>query len=111
MRNRHSSRGVWGVIAVVATMSALSACGSDDSEDDGGSVGDDTSAVVDVLPDGVPDDVEPDKVLLAAVLLAAGDVDTALSEGLITAEEVDRAAEALDAGTLNDWMVRAEIAD
>jgi hypothetical protein len=101
----------WGAIAVLASLTALSACGSDDSEDEGGSVGDDTSAVVDVLPDGVPDDVQPDKVLLAAVLLAAGDVDTALSEGLVTAEEVDRAAEALDAGTLNDWMDRAEEAD
>lgn len=111
MRNRRSSRGAWGVIAVVASLTALSACGSDDGADDEGPIGDDTSAVVDVLPDGVPDDVEPDKVLLAAVLLAAGDVDTALSEGLITAEEVDRAAEALDTGTLNDWMDRAEEAD
>jgi hypothetical protein len=101
----------WGAIAVLASLTALSACGSDDSEDEGGSVGDDTSAVVDVLPDGVPDDIQPDKVLLAAVLLAAGDVDTALSEGLVTAEEVDRAAEALDTGTLNDWMDRAEEAD
>lgn len=111
MRSRRSSMSAWSAIAVLASLTALSACGSDDSEDEGGSVGDDTSAVVDVLPDGVPDDVQPDKVLLAAVLLAAGDVDTALSEGLITAEEVDRAAEALDTGTLNDWMDRAEEAD
>jgi hypothetical protein len=100
----------WGAIAVVASLSVLSGCGSDD-DGDGGSIGDDTSAVVDVLPDGVSDDVQSDKVLLAAVLLAAGDVDTALSEGLVTAEEVDRAAEALDTGTLNDWMDRAEEAD
>jgi hypothetical protein len=100
----------WGAIAVLASLTAMSACGSDDG-DDGGSVGGDSSAVVDVLPDGVSDDIQPDKVLLAAVLLAAGDVDTALSEGLITAEEVDRAAEALETGTLNDWMDRAEEAD
>jgi hypothetical protein len=101
----------WGAIAVVASLTALMACGSDDSADDDGSIGVDTSSVVDVLPDGVPDDIQPDKVLLAAVLLAAGDVDTALSEGLVTAEEVDRAAEALDVGTLDDWMDRAEEAD
>ena len=93
---------VRGVIVPIATLSMVAACGSDDS--DSGSErttpGDDTSAVVDVSPDGV----DPDKVILASVLLTVGDVDVALSEGLVTADEVDEAVAALEGGTLDVWM-------
>ena len=111
MSGRGRSLAVWSALAVLGTVPMLSGCGSDGGDDDGDSIGDDTSAVVDVLPDGIPDDVEPDKVLLAAIILAAGDVDVALSEALVTAEEVDLAAEALENGSLGGWVFRAEAAD
>ncbi|MFZ9084847.1 MAG: hypothetical protein ACO22B_11055, partial [Ilumatobacteraceae bacterium] len=53
------------------------------------------------------DGANPEKVLLAAVLLGVGDVDVALSEGLVTVDEVDLAAAALATGTLAEWADRA----
>lgn len=100
---RRNRMRTWMAITLVVPMSLVAACGSDDDEDDGGSSGDDTSATVEVDTDGA----EPDKVLLAAIVLAAGDVDVALAEGLVTADEVDLAAEALESGTLSDWMDQA----
>ena len=107
MGARRQRTRTWGAIASIVAVSVLAACGSadDDSSTENGSTPDaDTSAVVDVGPG----DVEPDKVILASVLLAVGDVDTALAEGLVTADEVDSAVEALADGTLGEWVDRAE---
>ena len=107
MSERRNRWRRWSVVVSIATLSVVAACGSDDGESDRTPSGDDTSATVDVSPDGV----EPDKVILASVLLAVGDVDVALAEGLVTADEVDQAASALEDGTLDVWMDRAVLGD
>lgn len=104
MRARTERMRVWGVVLSIVSTSIVAACGSDDGDSDETPTGADTSVVVDVSSDGV----EPDKVILASVLLAVGDVDTALAEGLVTADEVDSAVEALADGTLGEWVDRAE---
>lgn len=84
----------------------VAACGSDDSDSEPPTpTGDVGSTEVDVNPD----EVDPGKVVLASVLLTVGDVDVALSEGLVTADEVDEAVAALEGGTLDVWMDRAAV--
>ena len=46
-------------------------------------------------------------VLLAAVLLATGDVTGAVAEGIVSPEEVDAAVAAVAAGDLDRWRVAA----
>ena len=53
-------------------------------------------------------DVTAHGVVLAAVLLVAGDVDKALNDGAVTASEVQAARKAIDEGTLDMWRQRAE---
>lgn len=125
MRTAKKSMRTLSAVMMVASLSAMAACGSED--DDGGagndttavstsdtSIASDTTVVADTTPGGAVVDVEgvdPAKVILASVLLAVGDVDVALAEGLVTADEVDLAAEALESGTLDVWMERAEAGD
>ena len=107
----------WGrAVALILVPLALMSCGSD-SDDESVPTGGDTSAGVDgsvttsMSDSGVTaqdvDGANSEKVLLAAVLLGVGDVDVALSEGLVTADEVDLAAAALATGTLAEWADRA----
>lgn len=63
--------------------------GAPTSTEDGGSV---------VLPAGV----ESDGVLVAAVVLATGDIEAALDAGLVTPAEVEAAVQAIQDGTLTD---------
>jgi hypothetical protein len=56
------------------------------------------------------DGPDPVRVLLAVVVLTAGDVDAAVAEGLVTPEEVGAASTALaEVGTeaLEEWIERA----
>ena len=53
-------------------------------------------------------DANPTRVLLAAVILASGDIERALTEGLVTSIDVDAAVAAVKDGTLNAWRERAE---
>ena len=53
------------------------------------------------------DGVDPERVLVAANLLGTGEVDVALSQGLVTADEVDLASIALRTGSLREWADRA----
>lgn len=48
-------------------------------------------------------------VVLAAVLLVAGDVEAALDTGLVTSAEVNTAQTAIDEGTVDLWRQRAEM--
>lgn len=99
------------VAIVFASLSMITACGSDDGDDDGGTSSDDTSGVVDTettpIDDIDVDGIDPDKVVLASILLAVGNVDVALADGLVSADEVDLAAEALASGTLSRWVDQA----
>ena len=47
-------------------------------------------------------------VVLAAVLLVAGDVEKALTKGVVTAPEVEAARAAIAEGTLDMWRQRAD---
>lgn len=53
-------------------------------------------------------DVTARGVVLAAVLLVAGDVEKALTKGVVSAAEVEAARTAIDEGTLDMWRQRAE---
>ena len=53
-------------------------------------------------------DANPTRVLLAAVILATGDIEKAIIEGLVTSLDVDAAAAAIKDGTLDAWRERAE---
>lgn len=56
----------------------------------------------------VMSDANPSRVILAAVILASGDIERALAEGLVTAIDVDAAVAAMKDGTLDTWRQRAE---
>ena len=47
-------------------------------------------------------------VVVAALVLSAGDIDRALLEGQVTPSEVKYASLAIDEGTLNGWRELAE---
>jgi hypothetical protein len=53
-------------------------------------------------------DANPTRVLLAAVILATGDIEKAIIEGLVTSIDVDAATAAIKDGTLDAWRERAE---
>lgn len=93
-------------IAVAAVCAlTLAACGNDDT-------GNSTTTTVPASSDTttVPSDVvvDPERVLLAATILEIGDIDVALAEGLVTPDDVDEAIEAVDNGTIDEWVERAE---
>jgi hypothetical protein len=58
--------------------------------------------------ESLPEDVTPSGVLLAATLIASGNVDDAVASGLVTPDEVDEAIAAIEAGTLDRWVALAE---
>lgn len=62
----------------------------------------------DILTADLGSDVTARGVVLAAVLLVAGDIDKALTKGLVTAAEVNAARKSIDEGTLDMWRQRAE---
>lgn len=47
-----------------------------------------------------PDGIAALRVLLAVVILTAGDVDAAVAEGVVTPEELDLASRAIDTGSV-----------
>ena len=56
----------------------------------------------------VPDGVDPVRVVLALVLMSSGDIEAAISEGLVTPEEVAIAVTAIDDETIQEWISIAE---
>lgn len=62
----------------------------------------------DILTANLANDVTAKGVVLAAVLLVAGDIDKAMTKGTVTQAEVDAAREAMADGTLDMWRQRAE---
>jgi hypothetical protein len=57
----------------------------------------------------VPDDIAALRVLLAVVVLTAGDVDAAVAEGVVTPEELDLASEAIDTGSVSALFEQARL--
>ena len=62
----------------------------------------------DILTRELAADVSASGVVLAAVLMKVGDIEAAVSEGLVTPAEVEEARAALRDGTLELWKQRAE---
>lgn len=90
-------------VAVVSALS-LTACATE--------VPTSTTTVLaanEILTTDLASDVTAHGVLLAAVLLVAGDVEAALDRGIVTAAEVNTAKVAVDEGTLDVWRQRAEM--
>ena len=56
----------------------------------------------------LPSDVTAKGVVLAAILLASGDIDNAVGNGLVTPAEVDTAKTAIAEHLLEYWTQRAE---
>ena len=61
-----------------------------------------------ILTDKLPSDVSADGVLLAAVILSSGDIQTAVEKNIISSAEVNAARDAILANTLDLWRQRAE---
>lgn len=75
------------------------------------SVPTETTSVIegnDILTANLSADLTAKGVVLAAVVLVAGDVDKALADGTVTAAEVEAARKAITEGTLDLWRQRAE---
>ncbi|MDP4585823.1 MAG: hypothetical protein NWS64_00810 [Microbacteriaceae bacterium] len=62
----------------------------------------------DILTADLGTDISARGVVLAAVLLVAGDIDKGLAQGVVTPAEVTEARLAIDSGTLDMWRQRAE---
>ncbi len=108
MRARRFISGLF-IVAV------LTGCGNDASDD---TITTTTSPVTTVTPtnsvesttiapDGAEEAPEAIGVVLAAVLLAAGDVESGVAGGVVAPAEVDQAAVAIETGTLDTWIARA----
>lgn len=63
----------------------------------------------DILTADLGADVSARGVVLAAVLLVAGNVEKGLAEGTVTLTEVYEARIAIESGTLDMWRQRAEL--
>lgn len=88
------------IVLAGLSLIALAAC-SDGTSDSGGT--ETTTAVSTTVADAA---LDPERVLLAASLIALGDIDRAVAQGLVTPDEVDAAADALENGTLGQWTGR-----
>ena len=63
-----------------------------------------TSAV----PDPLPEFVTAKGVVLATVIIATGNVSSAIEQGLVSPQEVDLARKAITEGHVQDWVDAAE---
>jgi hypothetical protein len=54
-------------------------------------------------------DVKPSGVVLAGVILQSGDIEKAVSQGLVTPAEADEAKKAIEANLMSYWHDRAAL--
>ena len=96
-------RPIVTTVATAVLLTTLAGCAS--------SVPSESMSVLDgneILTADLGNDVTARGVVLAAVLLVAGDVEKALTKGLVTAPEVQAARKAIEEGTLDMWRQRAD---
>lgn len=99
-----------GIAALILTTVGLAGCA--DAQGGGGTA----EPTMPDAPDGANGDItsadgtDPLRVLLAVVILTAGDVDAAVAEGIVTPDELDAASAALAAGEVGDLLARAQLA-
>ena len=103
-RSRMMRRSIVTTVATaVLVLTTLAGCAS--------SVPTESMSVLDgseILTADLGNDVTARGVVLAAVLLVAGDVEKAVTKGLVTPPEVQAARKAIDEGTLDIWRQRAD---
>lgn len=61
-----------------------------------------------VVPEVLPANVTARGVVLATVIIATGNVSSAIEQGLISPQEVDLARKAIAAGATQDWIDAAD---
>lgn len=64
---------------------------------------------VSAVPNPLPDFVTAKGVVLATVIIATGNVSSAIEQGLVSPQEVDLARKAIAEGTVQDWVDAAEM--
>ncbi len=69
---------------------------------------DNVVAGYDILTSDLAPDVTARGVMLASVILVAGDIEKAVADGTVTPAEVAEARASIEAGTLDLWRQRAE---
>ena len=69
----------------------------------------DLSEGVNIVPSPLPANVTARGVVLATVIIATGNVVSAVEAGLVSPEEVDLAREAIAQGRIQDWVDAAEL--
>ena len=95
--------GILGLAVVCAVTPLLTGCAS--------SVPTETTSVIegnDILTADLAADVTAKGVVMAAVVLVAGDIDKAIADGTVTAAEAKAAKKAIADGNLDLWRQRAE---
>lgn len=60
------------------------------------------------VPDPLPEFVTAKGAVLATVIIATGNVSSAIEQGLVSPQEVDLARKAIAEGTVQDWVDAAE---
>ena len=98
-----------GVLALVFAVGLLTACSSEVPEEaPAPEIVQEQPVETPTIGLEVPEGVDPVRVVLAFVLLSSGDIEAAISEGLVSPEEVAIAVTAVDEGTIQDWIEAAE---
>ena len=64
--------------------------------------------VTSAVPNPLPEFVTAKGVVLAAVIIATGNVSSAIEQGLVSPKEVDLARKAIAEGYVQDWVDAAE---
>ena len=102
------------LVALATGVLVISGCSTDDEPTS--SVPDSTVSLSTDAPadstspesSGLPEDVTAAGVVLAATLIASGNIDDAVASGLVSPAEVDEARAAMENGTLDRWVDLAE---
>lgn len=66
------------------------------------------SSTISSIPETLPDDVTPEGVVLAAMLIKTSDITKAVENGLVTPAEVDFALAAIKSNSLQEWVDLAQ---
>ena len=98
-----------GVLALVLAVGLLTACSSEVPEEaPAPEIVQEQPVETPKIQLEVPEGVDPVRVVLTFVLLSSGDIEAAISEGLVSPKEVAIAVTAVDEGTIQDWIDAAE---
>lgn len=92
---------------LVALVLALWGCTG--TTEDGASTGTAPDSAEAATEDGATSEPDPLRVLLAVMILTAGDVDAAVAEGVVTPAELDAADAVIASCDVGEWFARAQV--